>query len=842
MGMAQVNQPIENMVKRQVGIRGMHCAACSSRIERVLSQEPGIRKAVVNLATETLDMEWDAEQLDLDRIAAKIAETGFELIRPTEEIEVQLDIRGMTCASCAARIERVLAKTEGVFRAEINLAAETGLIRFDPEMISQRRLRRIIHDLGFETTAAMSPGTAAVIRQQMEMAARLAAMKRRLIPTFIFAGLLFLIAMGEMAGLPLPAFISPHHHPLNYALIQLLLVLPVMWNGRNFYLVGFPNLWRRRPNMDSLIAVGTGAAFVYSTWNTVEISLGIDSMARAMDLYFESAAVIIALVSLGRFLELRSKSHTSDAIRQLMELAPEEATLLRGEEQVKIPVEEIETGDLLLVRPGEKIPVDGVVMGGNSSVDESMLTGESLPVTKGEGDKVVGATLNKNGVLRVRTERVGQDTTLARIIRLVREAQGSKAPIANLADRLSLYFVPTVMVIATAAGLSWYFIGLAEFPFALRIFIAVLVIACPCAMGLATPTSLMVGTGRGAQMGVLIKSGEALEMAQKVDALIFDKTGTLTYGHPALTDFKLIDAKGATEEEIMVLVASAENVSEHPLAEAIVKAATKRGLALVAPDSFEALTGRGIRARVSGRELLLGNRELMTEGKVKGMAPEAVDATVAAYADAGKTSLYLAIDDRLVALLAIADEIKPAAVQVVAALQKRGIEVYMLTGDNERTARAIARQAGISQVFAQVLPDHKVDKVIELQREGKRVAMVGDGINDAPALAKADVGIAMGTGIDVAIESGDIVLMRGELEGVLSALSLSRATMRNIKQNLFWAFAYNIIGIPVAAGLLYIFGGPTLNPMIAGGAMALSSVSVVSNALRLRYYSPEKLT
>jgi P-type Cu+ transporter len=819
----------------------MHCAACSSRIERVLSLEPGIRKAVVNLATESLDVEWDANQHNLDRIAAKIGEIGFELVQPMEEIELQLDIKGMTCASCAARIERVLAKTEGVFRAEINLAAETGLIRFDPEVISQRRLRRIIHDLGFETTAAMSPGAVAVVRQQEEMAARLAAMKLRLIPTFMFAGLLFLIAMGEMAGLPLPVFISPHHHPLNYALIQLLLVLPVMWNGRNFYLVGIPNLWRRRPNMDSLIAVGTGAAFVYSTWNTVEISLGIDSMARAMDLYFESAAVIIALVSLGRFLELRSKSHTSDAIRQLMELAPEEATLLRGEEQVQIPVEEIETGDLLLVRPGEKIPVDGVVTGGYSSVDESMLTGESLPVAKGEGDKVVGATLNKNGVLRVRTERVGQDTTLARIIRLVREAQGSKAPIANLADRLSLYFVPTVMVIATVAGLSWYFIGLAEFPFSLRIFIAVLVIACPCATGLATPTSLMVGTGRGAQMGVLIKSGEALEMAQKVDALIFDKTGTLTYGHPALTDFKLIDANGATEEEIMTLVASAENASEHPLAEAIVKAAAERGLTLVTPDSFEALTGRGIRARVNGRELLLGNRELMAEEKVESMAPEAVDATVSVYADAGKTALYLAVDGHLVALLAIADEIKPEAVKVVAALQKRGIEVYMLTGDNDRTARAIARQAGISQVFAQVLPDHKVEKVIELQREGKRVAMVGDGINDAPALAKADVGIAMGTGIDVAIESGDIVLMRGELDGVLNALSLSRATMRNIKQNLFWAFAYNIIGIPVAAGLLYIFGGPTLNPMIAGGAMALSSVSVVSNALRLRYYSPEKL-
>ncbi|MFW5906342.1 MAG: copper-translocating P-type ATPase, partial [Desulfobia sp.] len=533
-----------------------------------------------------------------------------------------------------------------------------------------------------------------------------------------------------------------------------------------------------------------------------------------------------------------SKAHTSDAIRQLMELAPEDATLIQDGEQKRVPVEEIETGDLLLVRPGEKIPVDGVVVGGHSSVDESMLTGESLPVVKEDGDKVVGATINKQGVLRIKAERVGQDTTLSRIIRLVREAQGSKAPIANLADRISFYFVPAVMIVAILSGFAWYFLGDAEFSFALRIFIAVLVIACPCAMGLATPTSIMVGTGRGAQLGVLIKSGQSLEMTKNVGALIFDKTGTLTYGKPGLTDFKMVSSADETESEIMTLVASAESASEHPLAEAVVKRARDQGLNLSDPESFEALAGRGVRAEVSGRKLLLGNRELMIDNKVQGLDNPEMERTAEEYADTGKTALYVAVDGELTALLAVADQIKPEAARIVSELKKLGIEIYMLTGDNERTARAVARQAGIDQVFAQVMPERKADKVAELQNLGHRVAMVGDGINDAPALARADLGIAMGTGIDVAIESGDIVLMKGELDGVLSALALSRATMRNIKQNLFWAFAYNVIGIPIAAGVLYIFGGPTLNPMIAGGAMALSSVSVVSNALRLRFFVP----
>ena len=749
----------------------------------------------------------------------------------------------MTCASCSARIEKVVGGLDGIRSMQVNLAAETGVVVFDPSTISKRQILEGIDRLGFKAEVLAADDENLLIKQQRETREKLTRMKRELIPAFGFALALLILSMGEMLGLPLPEFLDPHHAPLNFGLAQLLLVLPVMWSGRRFYMIGFPALIRKSPNMDSLIAVGTGAAFIYSTWNLIEIFLGIDPMLRVMDLYYESAAVLIALVSLGKYLETRSKAKTSDAISQLMELTPDEAVLIKdagteNEEQVPIFVADIETGDLILVKPGERISVDGQVMKGRSSVDESMLTGESLPVSKDEGDRVIGGTLNKNGMLRVLAERVGQDTVLARIIKMVRDAQGSKAPIANLADRISLYFVPTVMVLATLSGLAWYFIGGAPFPFALRIFIAVLVIACPCAMGLATPTSIMVGTGRGAQLGVLIKSGEALEMAQGINALIFDKTGTLTYGKPQLTDFELVQETTTSEDSILALVAGAESVSEHPLAEAIVKEARERNIQLKEPDSFEAIPGKGIRASVGDKNLLLGNREFIRE-QIEHFDNPHIDSKAADFAASGKTALFLAINGEMTAVLAIADKMKPETPQTIERLKDMGIKIFMLTGDNQTTARAIASQAGIEEVIAEVLPDFKAEKVAELQSRGMKVGMIGDGINDAPALAKADVGIAMGTGIDVAVESGDIVLMKGELGGVLTALALSRATMRNIKQNLFWAFAYNVVGIPVAAGLLYIFGGPVLNPMIAGGAMAMSSVSVVTNALRLRFFTPE---
>ncbi len=831
-----------DLQKKTLAVKGMTCASCAARIERVLSGLDGIDTVAVNLAAETMEVKWDGTILALEDIFAAVAGLGFELEMPSSRVTLDLDIKGMTCASCSARIEKVVSNLDGVQSMQVNLASETGVAVFDPEVISRRKILKTINGLGFEAELLGEQDENLLLKQQRETREKLARMKKELIPAFGFAFVLLLLSMGEMLGMPLPRFLDPRHEPLHFALAQFLLVLPVIWSGRRFYLIGFPALIRKSPNMDSLIAVGTGAAFVYSTWNLVEIALGIDPMTRVMDLYFESAAVLIALVSLGKYMETRSKAKTSDAISQLMELTPDKATLVKNpgtekEEQVVILVSEIEAGDLILIRPGERVPVDGTVKKGHSSVDESMLTGESLPVSKTEGDKVIGGTLNKNGMLRVAAERVGQDTVLARIIKMVREAQGSKAPIANLADRISLYFVPIVMVIATLSGLAWYFIGDAQFSFALRIFIAVLVIACPCAMGLATPTSIMVGTGRGAQLGVLFKSGGALEMTQGINALVFDKTGTLTFGKPQLTDFEPVPGTSIPPDEILALVAGAESVSEHPLAEAIVQEARARKLPLQEPDSFEAIPGKGIKASIGGRELLLGNREFIRE-RATNFAGRDADARAAEFAAVGKTALFLAVDGELTALLAIADRIKPETPDTISRLKKLGIKIFMLTGDNEATAKAIAAQAGIQEVIAEVLPDFKAEKVAELQGQGMKVGMVGDGINDAPALAKADVGIAMGTGIDVAVESGDIVLMTGELGGVLTALALSRATMRNIRQNLFWAFAYNVVGIPVAAGLLYIFGGPTLNPMIAGGAMALSSVSVVSNALRLRFFTP----
>jgi len=834
---------MDEPVKKTLAVKGMTCASCSARIEKVLSSREGIKAVAVNLAAETMEVEWDKTKLSLDDIAGQVKGLGFELEIPSSEVTLNLAIKGMTCASCSARIEKVVSGLDGVRTMQVNLATETGVTVFDPSMISKRRIMETIAGLGFTAEPLAEQNENLLVKQQRETREKLARMKKELIPAFVFAFTLLVLSMGEMLGLPLPEFIDPHHAPFNFALAQFLLVLPVMWSGRRFYLNGFPALVRKAPNMDSLIAVGTGAAFIYSTWNLIEIFLGLDAMARVMDLYYESAAVLIALVSLGKYLETRSKAKTSDAISQLMELTPDKATLVKNpgaenEEQIDILVSDIEAGDMILVRPGERIPVDGTVKKGHSSVDESMLTGESLPVSKEEGGKVIGGTLNKNGMLRVLAERVGQDTVLARIIKMVREAQGSKAPIANLADRISLYFVPIVMVIATLSGLAWYFIGDAPFPFALRIFIAVLVIACPCAMGLATPTSIMVGTGRGAQLGVLIKSGEALEMAQGINVLVFDKTGTLTYGKPQLTDFEVLRETGMPEDDILALVAGAESVSEHPLAEAIVQEARARNLALKEPDAFEAIPGKGIKASLGDNDILLGNREFI-RARIENFDNPEIDSKAAEFAASGKTSLFLAVNGKMTALLAIADQIKPETPQTISRLKKMGIKIFMLTGDNETTAKAIAFQAGIEDVIAEVLPDFKAEKVAELQSRGMKVGMVGDGINDAPALAKADVGIAMGTGIDVAVESGDIVLMKGDLSGVLTALALSRATMRNIKQNLFWAFAYNVVGIPIAAGLLYIFGGPTLNPMIAGGAMAMSSVSVVTNALRLRFFTPE---
>ncbi len=748
------------------------------------------------------------------------------------------DIAGMHCAACSTRIERVVGNLEGVAQCSVNLATEQARIIYNSGQITVQAIDQAIAGLGFTATPAVPEGDGS---DNIEATARqLQAMKERLLPVFTLALLIMGLSMAHMVGITLPDVIRPDTSPFTYAVVQFLLTLPVLFLGRHFYLIGIPALLRGGPNMDSLIAIGTGAAFIYSTWNLVEIGMGHTPSAHAHDLYFESAAMLIAMISLGKYFELRSRARTTDAIRQLIRLAPETATLIDADGQRQVAVGEIKIGDRILIRPGERIPVDGTIVDGESAVDESMLTGESMPVLKKVDDSLYGGTLNKNGSLVMAAAHVGRDTMLARIIRLVQDAQGSKAPIANLADRISFYFVPAVMVLAALAGLGWFVLGDAGFSYSLRIFIAVLVIACPCAMGLATPTSIMVGTGRGAQLGVLVKTGEVLELAQKVSCVVFDKTGTLTLGKPQLID--LLPVAGWDEKLIVTLAAGAESRSEHPLAEAILKAAEARGCVVPDPRSFTATPGRGIEAvmTVAGKtfDVLFGNREFVVERQVGGMTAE-LERRAGEFSEQGRTVLFLAVAGNLAGLLTIADPLKSEAGDTVKQLQAMGIEVVMLTGDNEKTALAIARQAGIDRVVAGVLPDNKEQEIVRLQRQGKIVAMVGDGINDAPALARADVGIAMGTGIDVAVESADIVLMSGHLSGVCRAIGLSRATLRNIRQNLFWAFAFNIVGIPVAAGVLAIFGGPTLNPMLAGAAMALSSVTVVSNGLRLRFYRPE---
>jgi P-type Cu+ transporter len=807
----------------------MHCAACSTRIEKVVGAMPGVEKVAVNLATQEMDLGFDPQEAPLDKILEQVRELGFSVEAPAERSVLELKIGGMHCAACSSRIERVTGGMAGVAEASVNLGAESGRFVFDPALVSQRTLRQAIHDAGFTTSI---PQKELAGDEEARISARLAEKKKIVLWSMAFALPLLVLSMGHMWGMPLPAFLDPMHAPGTFALVQLLLTLPVVWSGRSFYLIGFPALVRRAPNMDSLVAVGTGAALVYSLWNTIEIWLGVDALARAMDLYYESAAVLIAMISLGKFFEARSVSKTTGAVRALMALAPDTATLVDGEDERKIPVEEIEPGDLLRIRPGERLPVDGEVAEGQSHVDESMLTGEPLPVRRGPGDRVFGGTLNTTGAFVMRASLVGEDTMLARIVKLVRDAQGSKAPIASLADTISYYFVPVVMVLALVSGLAWYFFSDEPFVFALRIAISVLVIACPCAMGLATPTSIMVGTGRGAQLGVLIKSGRALQRAGELGTLVFDKTGTLTVGKPVLNEVWVDPAAGMDKDTLLRLAASVEAQSEHPLARAVAQAV--QGPLPKASD-FLSVPGQGVTATVEGRSISIGNERLMQGAnldlRLAGKERERMEAS-------GATVVHVGVDGQVAGLLAISDQLRPESREAVQRLKDLGMEIVLLTGDSKRAAHAVAAQLGITRVVAGVLPDRKAEEIIRLQGEGRIVGMVGDGINDAPALAKADLGVAMGGGMDVAMESGDVVLMREDLLGVLTALSLSRAVMRNIRQNLFWAFAFNTIGLPIAAGLLHVFGGPTMSPMLAGTAMAMSSVFVVTNALRLRFFVP----
>ncbi|MCL2548672.1 MAG: heavy metal translocating P-type ATPase [Symbiobacteriaceae bacterium] len=743
--------------------------------------------------------------------------------------EVTIPIAGMTCAACSSRIERVLSRLAGVKSASVNLATEKAFVEYDPAETRLSLLKQAIIKAGYTPLEIERGEQTDIDRDRKER--EITVLKNKLLVAAIFTIPLFYLAMGDMLGWPLPVSLRAIANPLVFALLQLGLVVPVVSVGYRFYTVGFRALLLRAPNMDSLIAIGTSAALIYSIYSTMRIAAG-DHMAHH-ELYFETVGVIITLILFGKTLEAVSKGRTSEAIKKLMGLAPRTATIISEGREITLPVDEVAVGDTVLVRPGEKIPVDGIVLEGFTAVDEAMLTGESVPVDKKAGDTVFAATLNSNGAITFSATRVGRETTLAQIIRLVEHAQGSKAPIAALADTVSGYFVPVVCGIALVSSLLWFFAGGSDVTFALTIFISVLVIACPCALGLATPTAIMVGTGKGAEHGILIKSGIALETAYKVEAIVLDKTGTITYGKPEVTD--ILPYGGYSCDEVLRLAASAERNSEHPLGAAIVREANARMLQLDEASAFEAIPGLGLSVTTSSGHFWIGNLKLMRERRI---ITEDYQDDADALAMQGKTPVFIARDESLIGLIAVADVVKPSSISAVKLLHQMGLRVAMITGDNARTAAAIAQQVGIDEVFAEVLPRDKADKVAELQSQGLCVAMVGDGINDAPALAQADVGIAIGSGTDIAMESADIVLMRSDLSGVASAIQLSKATIRTIRQNLFWAFAYNTAGIPLAAGALHIFGGPLLNPMFAAAAMSFSSVSVVSNALRLRSFKP----
>ncbi len=828
-----------------IGVGGMTCASCVARVEKALKKVEGVSDASVNLASEKATVAFDPEVAGVSDLMKAIEDAGYEPRRET----LVFDVVGMTCASCVARVEKALSKVGGVAAANVNLATDTATVSFLPGAVEVDELRSAVEAAGYGLRERAEEGAEdqAEVEQQHH--------QRELKIKWIVAGI---VGLGLMLATNWRELEATKDLVSVQTMLTLMFVvaLPMqVWAGWQFYVGMFKTLRHRTADMNTLIALGTSAAFIYSTVATFWPGL-FKNAHQALDhalgdrppVYFETAVIIIALILFGRWLEAKAKGSTSAAIRRLMGLRAKTARVVRDGLEVDVPVEEVVIGDIVVVRPGEKIPVDGLVVEGRSAIDESMLTGESMPVEKTAGALVYGATMNKVGSFRMRATRIGNETALAQIIRLVEEAQGSKAPIQRLADLVASVFVPVVLLIAASDFVIWTLVGPeGAVIYATLNAVAVLIIACPCALGLATPTAIMVGTGKGAEHGVLIRGGEALETAQKLQTVVFDKTGTITEGRPRVTD--LVSA-GVAEDELLRLAASAERGSEHPLAEAVLNAAKERGLNLADVSEFEAIPGRGISATVEGRTVVIGTRRLMDERAIDlgELAGRGSDITGEA-----KTAVYVVIDGRPAGVIAIADTVKEGAIEAVESLRKAGIQVVLLTGDNQSTAQAIARQVGIAEVLAEVLPDQKVEKVRELQAQGRTVAMVGDGINDAPALAQADVGIAIGTGADVAMEASDVTLMRGDPRGVVTAIALSKATMRTIRQNLFWAFFYNVLLIPVAAGVLYPFfkdgGVPDalefilgrygfLNPMLAGAAMAFSSVSVMTNSLRLRGFRP----
>ncbi len=803
-------------------ITGMSCASCAAHIEEGLSQLKGVVSASVNFAAEKATVIYDKSLVSVDDFTSVVKDLGYGV----SVSKITLPIKGMSCASCVENVQKTLSSLDGVLSASVNFATERATIEYFPSQAGIREFKKAVRDAGYEIVEA-EKGEDIVEKEQREREQAFRALKTKVISGAILTIPIYILMQWDIIGLSKVVALPGQ---VNF-LLQLVIETPVQfWIGWQFYTGAIAAARHRTTNMNTLIAVGTSAAYIYSVVATFFPSF-FEIKGYSAGVYFDTAATIIVLILLGRLFEARAKGQTSEAIKKLIGLQAKTARVVKNGNEVDIPVEDVEIGDIIIVRPGEKIPVDGVIKEGYSSVDESMVTGESIPAEKSVGNVVIGATINKTGSFKFEATKVGRDTMLSHIIDMVQSAQGSKPPIARMADLIASYFVPSVIGIATLTFVVWYLFGPPPaFTYAVLNFIAVLIIACPCSLGLATPTSIMVGTGKGAENGVLIRSGEALEIAHKINAVIFDKTGTLTRGKPEVTD---IVAQGLSEHEVLFYAASAEKGSEHPLGESIIKKAKDMKLEIKDPENFIAVPGHGIKATIDGRSVLLGNERFMED---EGMNLGGLKQEALRLSGQGKTPVFLSVDGKTSGIVAVADTVKEDSVKAVKSLHDLGIEVIMITGDNRRTGGAIARQVGIDRVLAEVLPEDKADNVKKLQKESKVVAMVGDGINDAPALAQADIGIAIGTGTDVAMEASDITLIGGDIKGVVTAIALSKATMRNIKQNLFWAFAYNVILIPVAAGVLFPFFGILLNPMIAAAAMGLSSVTVVTNALRLKKF------
>lgn len=817
------------MKKITVNVKGMHCASCATIIERRLMKSDGVKSAGVNLATNKATIEFDESLTGIEKLRKPVQAAGYDLEAEEAGKEangtagtLNLHVLGMNSMHCANIVETALRKTTGVKKTELNFAAEKAVVQFDPAKTGFDRIRKAIVDAGYDAELLSDEPEDREKKQREE---EIQSLRKRLIYSAFFTLPVVALALPEMLNgiisIEYPAFIMK-----NSAALQLLLTAPVMYLNRDFFTRGFRGLLNNTPGMESLVALGVGTAFAYSTIVTLGIIEG--------SAYFETAALLITFILLGRYLEAIAKGKTSEAIKRLIGLQPKTATVARNGKETEIPISEVIAGDIIVVRPGGKIPVDGVIVDGMSSIDESMITGESIPVHKKNGDVVIGATINSTGSFTFRATKVGKDTMLAQIIKLVEEAQGSKAPIQKLADTVAGYFVHAVIVFSLLAFSYWYFVAGEPFIFALTILVSTLVISCPCAMGLATPTAVMIATGKGAESGVLIKDAESLETLHKVKAIVFDKTGTITRGEAVVTETIALSGK---EDELLGIAAAAEKRSEHHLGKAIIKKAAERKIAVREAKEFSAVPGHGVQASVGGKKVLVGNPALMKKNKVR--VEEAATEKMCGLEEQGKSVVLVAVNGTLLGLIAIADTIKESSRRAITQLQSMGYETVMITGDNERTAKAIAKEAGIQKVLAQVLPEEKASEVKRLQEGARKVAFVGDGINDAPALAQADVGIAVGSGTDVAIESGGIVLVKSDLTDIVAAVKLSRYTLAKIKQNLFWAFGYNAVGIPIAMGALYPFTGFLLSPVIAGAAMAFSSVSVVSNSLLMRGFKPK---